>query len=376
MAMLFVGRTQMSKDQICKMFGVDLKKILKNPSFEVAKHRQKIDRVNGGVLKSGKGMGSRSHFMATDPTTNMKVEIRYAESHVPKAVGNTIMDVFEPRYVQFMGTKKAFQNDPELAIYWFLHPNNSLSPLRDAKNKTKPKIEYIDNKKRAQAQNNEIDALTNALTHSTSVPYDQLVVLAKGLGLKGVHGKEEDEVRGIVRKFAATNPKIYNEKILSRLTSYEGKIYHFVDLGIFNLKTIGGIRRWSWAKGQKEGETILDIVNSTQDAKAALKNHIFNDMNSWMYLLDNIHEAETASEKAEAFLRSQEPVIEAVNEPVQVVGDQLPDYLKNVNNDTPVVKMESFQDALAYLTERDGKRPANPVASKFLKDFQEGLVTL
>lgn len=376
MAMLFVGRTQVSKEEICKKFGVDLAKILKHPSFEVSKHRKKIDRVNGGVVKTGVGMGSRSHFIATDPATSMKVEIRYAQSHVPKQVGDSMMDVFEPRYVQFMGGKKAFQNDPELAIYWFLHPNNSLSPLRDPKNKNKPKIEYIDNKKRAQDKNESIDALTDALSHAKTLPYAELVVLAKGLGLKGIHGKEEDDVRATVREYASRYPKIYNEKALTRITSYEGKIIHMIDLGVIKMSTIGSVRRWTWAQGPKEGEVIVDIQNATQDAKVALKNYIFEHIQEYAYLLDNIHEGVSAREKAEAFL-SQPVSSEEISANIQI-GDALPDHLRTINQETvttmPLSKVKVFADAVEYLTSRDGKRPSPTVASQFLKDVLSGAV--
>lgn len=373
MGMLFVGRQQVSKEQICQMYGVDFKKIMKNPAFEVSKHKKWKDRANGNIIRAGKGMGARSHFMATDPATSMKVEIRYAQSHVPKQVGNVLQDVFEPRYVQFMGMKKAFQNDPELAIYWYLHPNNSESPLRDPKNKAKAKIEYIDNKKRADSKNATIDLLTDALSHAKNLDTSELVILAKGLGLKGINGKEEDAVRADVREYAYKFPKLYMEKADSSLTYYEGKLIHLVDTGIIKLTTMGSVRRWSWAAGQKEGEVITDVVNSSQDAKLALKNYVFSNLNDYMYLLNNITDELSAKQKAEQFLASiEKPKSEAK---VEVVGEALPDYLKGVNQE-PVpatgskLNINSFAEAVAYLTERDGKRPSNADASKWFKQLK------
>lgn len=366
--MLFVGRTQLSKEQIASKFKFDLKKIMKNPSFEVASHRKKIDRINGGVIKTGKGMGSRSHFMATDPDTGLKVEIRYAQSHVPKQVGNVLQDVFEPRYVEFMGSKKAFQNDPELAIYWFLHPNNALSPLRDKNNKTKPKIEYIDVKKRALDKNAGIDALTDALSHAKSLSGIELVILAKGLGLKGIKGKEEDDVRADVREFASKFPKLYNEKVATRTTELEGKIWHLVDEGVMKLSTIGTTRRWSWAKGEREGEFIVDIINVNQDARVALKNHIFSDLNNYMNALNHITETLTANEKAQEYLNSLDAKESIASESV-TIGNGLPDYLKT---NTVEEKMpETFMEAVEYLTKKNGgQRPSNAAVSKWLKELK------
>lgn len=374
MGMLFVGRTQVSKEEFCLKFGIDFKKVMKNPSFEVAEHRKKVDRINGGVIKTGKGMGSRSHFMATDPKTNMKVEIRYAQSHVPKQVGNVLQDVFEPRYVQFMGSKKAFQNDPELALYWFLHPNNELSPLRDPKNKTKPKIQYIDIKKRAADKNSAIDQLTDALSHAKNLDATELVILAKGIGIKGIHGKDEDAVRAEVREYAYKFPKLYMDKANSQITYIEGKIYHLVDTGVIKLSNLGSIRRWSWAQGEREGEIIVDVVNTTQDAKLSLKNHIFNNLNNYLYLLNNITADLGAKQKAEKYLESMKPQEEAPA--VETIGDALPEYLKSVNSEeynaaeSPNKIPETFQEAVDYLTKRDGKRPSNIDASKFLKDLK------
>lgn len=373
MGMLFVGREQLSKEQFCQRFGLDLKKIMKHPSFEVAKHRKVIDRANGNIVKAGKGMGMRSHFMATDPRTSLKVEVRYAQSHIPKQVGNVLQDVFEPRYVQFMGMKKAFQNDPELALYFAVHPTNSESPLRDPKNTTKPKITYIDTKKRAEEKNATIDALTEALEHAKNLDESKLVILAKGLGIKGVSTKEIEDIRADVREFAYKFPKIYNEKALSQITYYEGRILHLVDLQIIKLSSIGSIRRWSWASGERSGETIVDIQNSTVDAKTALKNHIFNDINNYMYLLNNITDTETARQKAERVLSEKEEVNTEVVLDAPVIGDALPEHLKNVGStlveELPEIP-RSYQEAVEILTKKNGKRPSPTDASKFWKEHK------
>lgn len=366
--MLFENRTQVDAEYLMKKYATieDYNKILKKPSFEASKNRQKIDKVNGGRVKTNKGVMMRASFMATDPKTKLKAEIRYAVSSNPKLVGDRIIDQFEPRYVKAEGANFSFQNDIHLAVYMFLNANNSLSPLR-GNSKAKPKFEYVDTKKRAMAKTEKIDALGKAMEHSRNVKEADLVILAKGLGIKGVDKKEAFEVRADIMEFAMNKPTIYNEKINTQLTYIEGRIWNLIDKGIVKLTNVGSVRRWAWVKGERAGEHILDISNTTQDARQALKNYFFTDINSHMNLLNNITNDITAEEKAKRDLEiieeqqnAENIVVGAAHVEERVIGDALPAHLREPSQefkDAANGPKYTEKDAIAALTDEFGNPP-------------------
>lgn len=372
--MLFENRKQISAVDLMMKYASRgaYDALLKKPSFEIDKSRKRVDNVNGGVIKTPKATGTRSHFMATDKNSRLKVEIRYASSHNPKVVGDRIIDTFEPRYVESKGATFAFQNDIDLAVYMYLHPNNSLSPLRSGN--AKGKYEYIDTKQRSKAKMDGINALTDALSHAQNLDEDRLVVFAKGLGIKGVDKKDSYDVRADLMEFAQKYPKVYNEKRNTELTMVEGRIVNLIDKGIVKLNTIGNMRRWSWAKGELEGEHILDIQNVTQDAKQSLKNFFFGDINKWMNVLNNITNDMNAQEKAEKALQAMEDKLNGVVEDngEKTIGADLPAHLRS---DVEVQEFKSTpkyneEDAIRILTEEDeyGQKPHHNKVKKWLRE--------
>lgn len=334
--MLFENKKQVTAEQLMLKYATaeDYRKLLKAPSFEVTKDRKKVDRINGNRIKSPKALMMRSHFLATDKATKLKVEIRYAESHVPKAIGERVVDQFEPRYIQTTGQAFAFQHNIDLAVYLFLHPNNTLSTLKNQNVKAKSKFEFIDTKKRAQAKNSAIDELSDALIHAKTLSEDELLVFAKGLGIKGLDKKDLEDVRADVREFAVKYPKIYNEKAKSQVTMIEGRIVNLIDKGAVKLQTVGNVRRWSWTVGEREGEHIMDILNPTQDARQALKNFFFNDITTYMGILENINTDLSVKQKLEMTLaamnNSAQNSTSTQEVPDRVIGDALPPHLADV----------------------------------------------
>lgn len=358
--MLFENRKQISAEALMLKYATrgDYENLVKRPSFEVSKNRRKIDRINGGAIKVPKSTGMRSHFMATDSTTKHKVEIRYAESNNTRIVGDRVIDSFEPRYVNTNGATFAYQHDLDLAVYMFLHPNNTLSPLASPASKNKGKYEYIDTKKRSQDKIATIDALTDALSHAKSLNEDRLVILAKGLGIKGIDKKEVSDVRADVMEFASKYPKVYNEKAGTEATYIEGRITNLIDKGVVKLATIGNVRRWSWASGELTGEHILDVVNVTQDAKQSLKNFFFSDINKWMNVLNDINNNMSAREKMNKALEEMESgkdvnASEPAYQQERTIGDALPAYLQSATPEGESIPKYTKEDAIRILTEED-----------------------
>lgn len=380
--MLFENRKQITAEALMMKYGTreDYEKILKKPAFEVAKSKKRIDKVNIGKVKTNKSNMIRSHFMATDKASKLKVEIRYAESNNTKIVGDRVVDQFEPRYVSMSGATFAFQNDIDKAVFLFLHPNNGLSTLRPAGTKAGATYEYIDTKKRAQAKSNEMDALTEAMSHSSNLSDEKLILLAKGLGLKGIDKKDVYEIRTEVREYAMKFPKEYNQKINTELTYVEGRIWNLIDKGVFKLTNVGTTRRWSWSGGERDGEFILDIQNVTQDARVSLKNYIFNDLTTWMNLLSSANTEISSRENAERALKAMQGdmmgdgrQIVYVDDPTErVIGDALPTYLKEsaVDTSVPVPKYTEEDAIRALQAESDypDERPHHMKIQKWLRE--------
>jgi hypothetical protein len=377
--MLFIDKKQVTREELAFRFGIDLKKIEKRPEFEATKTF--IDRINGGRKKSPAGHNILSKVMIQDPKTKMTVEIRYAETNNQRVVGDRVIDKFEPRQIVFTGSAMAFDKtnpvDLDKALYIALYPSNAFSPVRTERS-GKAKHEFVDTSARAEKRIGEINSMGEAILHATQVNGEDMRIFAKGLNIAGVEYKEDREVRADLMEYAQKNPTVYIKAKDSQLTIIEGRIENFVDKGIFKLETIGSVRRWSWTSGPKEGEIITDIINTTQDAKQSLKNHIYNNINEFMPVLSNLTETLSSRIVAEKALQAASQTLETLNAPFQqTIGDELPEHLKNINVIEPINLgglPTSFAEATDYLEKAVGKRtPA--LASKLMKGINTGEIT-
>lgn len=381
--MLLVDKKQVTREELAFRFGIDLKKIEKRPEFEATKSF--IDRINGGRKKSPAGHNTLCKFMVQDPKTKMTVEIRYAETNNQRVVGDRVIDKFEPRQIVFSGSAMAFDKtnptDLDKALYLALYPSNAFSPFRTERS-GKAKHEFIDTSARAEKRIGEINNMGEAILHATQVNGEDMRIFAKGLNIAGIEYKEDREVRADLMEYAQKNPTIYIKAKDSQLTIIEGRIENFVDKGIFKLEQIGNVRRWTWTSGPKEGEIITDIINTTQEAKQALKNHIFNNINEFMPLLNTLTQtlsSRITAEKALKDLAEQSATQQlASSQPYQqTIGDELPEHLKSINSTEQINLGElptSFAEATDYLEKAVGKRtPA--LASKLMKGINAGEIT-
>jgi len=369
--MLVLGNNQVTRVDLAKMFGFDLQKLEKYPAFEIDKDRKWKDKANGNVVKAGAGMSFRSHFTVQHPHTGLKEVLRYVKSRGTKTVGNQLKETFEPRDIRFMGMKNEYKNDLDMAVFLYLHPDNADSPVRTTMNVvTRPKLTYIDKQKRASDRISGVNLVAKAMSHVNGLSDEEITILAKGLGFKNVDRTEPESVKADVLEFALKSPKLYMEQSESQLTILRGKIQHMADSGIFKIEKIGNVRRWKWATGSNEGGTVVDIINQTVDSREALINHIFSHINDYLPSIQNMTDSLNARQVAERALKPKDdvPVYTEQVEPQRIVGDDLPDHLKTINQNTLENPLPTnFQEAVSYLTKRDGKRPSNAVAASFLK---------
>lgn len=359
--MLVINDKIISRTDLCKRFEVDIERIKKRPEFEGLKSW--TDHANGGKKRFNSGSNVLARILVEDKDNEMPLEIRYAVSR-RKNKDNDDYD-YSPARVTFEGEGMQLSEDLDLAVFAYLHPTNSLSPFHKAGDKSS--FEFVDTTARATKRINDLDALGEAIVHAKTISGNDARILAKGLGIPGIEGKEDREVSADLMDYASKNPAVYLQKKSQRITMVEGQIEHFIDKGIFKQETIGETRRWIWTAGQRTNEVILDIYNVTLNAREALKNHILGDLNNYLFLLNNMNESISSREKA---IRD----LETIPDPKtgETIGNNLPDHLKNIGIGGVLPK--TFNEAKDYLTAKTGKSFAPKIIAQLYKGVNEGTI--
>lgn len=358
--MLVINDKVIARDKLCEQFGLEYANIEKKPEFEGL--RTWIDMSNGGKKRYNAGFNIVTSFTIEDEETKMPLEIVYATRK------STNKDTKDPEYfpkrVSIQGEGMNLMGDLDLAVWLALHPMNMTSPLNKG---LKPSIEFVDTRARAKKRINDIGQLGEAIVHAKSIKGEEMRILAKGLGLYGIENKEDEEVSADLQDFAMKNHVVYMEKKDKRLTMIEGQIEHFVDKGIFKLENVGQVRRWSWTTGERTGETIVDIINTVVNAKEALKNHIFNDINNYLFYLNNVSETMSARERAVQALNNIK------DESGKSIGNELPEHLKKIGKGGNLPT--DFNEAKDYIMAKTNKRASSAVIARLYKGVIDGSIT-
>ena len=377
--MLLIDNEKVSRDELAKRFKFDLSKIEKQPSFEVDKSKISKDKANGNVIKVNAGTSIRSHFYVNDPITKVNVQVKYAKGQQTKQVGKEMVTEYSPRYVKFFketgdgghnsSTKFSFQDDLDLAVYFYLNPQNRFSPLRAKNNKKEIGYEFIDTKARALDKMSGLNKTADAMAHAKAMADDAVVIISKGLGFQKVDSKDTDTLRADLLEFALKKPTEYMDAVNTGIVRTEGLIVNLIDRGVLVLDKINGVRQWKWASGEREGESIgSQITNPTQDAKSVIKNYILNNLHIYKTVLETTTDNLKSKEKAKEFFKAQE--VES-----NVIGEDLPEHLREVNQTKPTILLpQDFQACKDFVEARGYKKLTNKI--KILNDgIQDGSVT-
>lgn len=377
--MLLIDNQLVSRRELADKFSIDLAKIEKQPSFEVDKSKISIDRANGNITKVNAGTSIRSHFYSTDPKTGLTIEVKYAKGKSEKTVGEKRYTEYSPRYVKYFkdlqdggqhsGTKFSFQDDLDLAMYFYLNPQNKFSPLRNKSKKGAIGYEFIDTKARAVDKMSNLNKTATAMAHAKDIDDFKLIIMAKGLGFQKVDSKDVDTLRADLLEFALKKPEAYMNAVETGIVHSEGLIINLIDRGVLSLNKQHGIRQWEWTSGEREGEPVgPQITNPTQDAKSVIKTYILNNIHTYNSVLNSITDTMNAREKAAAFFKVD-------SEEKDVVGDGLPEHLRVINQNVDTSPLPTdFQSAKAYVEAKGyAKTPTNVKA--FIEAVNSGEVT-
>lgn len=278
--MLLINKTQVTIGDIEKKLGIRLPvdKILKKPLYEINPALVIPDHHNNGAgaVKCRQGIEFPAYFRVK-LKNGEDVEIRYCTNRTPDRTTHGQTEVFSPRKVAFEGKAEFIGDEADKAVYYYLHFYNRQSPFRNTgyQYAGKPfEYEFQDNEAKADASIAMIRLRTEATTHALKLDGEELMIIAKGMKLEGVHGMEPREVKATLMQFADSNPKLYMEKAQSQVNHIIGLIYDAIDKDIFKLENYGGINRWRWALGAKKDELIVELSSNVRDLKEALIMHI------------------------------------------------------------------------------------------------------
>lgn len=278
--MLLINKTQVTIGDIEKKLGIRIPvdKIKKKPLYEINPVHVVPDHHNNGAgaVKVRQGIEFPAYFRVK-LRNGEDVEIRYCTNRTPDRTTHGQTEIFTPRKVSFEGKAEFIGDEEDKAVYYYLHFYNKQSPFRmkGFQYEGKPfEYEFQDNEAKADASIAMIRLRTEATTHALKLDGEELMIIAKGMKLEGVHGMEPREVKATLMQFADSNPKLYMEKAQSQVNHIIGLIYDAIDKDIFKLENYGGINRWRWALGAKKDELIVELSSNVRDLKEALIMHI------------------------------------------------------------------------------------------------------
>lgn len=324
--MLIVNKEPMSPKQVLEKFGITdviLGKLQKHGVFDITEHRKTMD-MGTKRLKHGAGLDFPANFFVKDQDGNT-VEIRFATSISTKNMENRSVDVYEPRAVKFIGEAEQ-KIDLDEALYFFLHPKNQSSPFRAMGNYTSlPDYIYDDKQAKAQTKLKEMDMLTEALIHAREVSGEEMEIFARGMGIPNVENIDESEIRSQLAQMAQQDPYNYLKKKDSRVTEFEGKIYHAIEKGIFLLNDTFGNKRWVWGVGRDKGRTIVDVNVAESDTTGVLMTHLKENIGEYYDLIEGAKKSINAESNAEAFLSSVKAEKNGGKKKEYATNDILPD---------------------------------------------------
>jgi len=304
--MILIDKEQVTHDKIARALGIelDIDKIVKRPVFDIAPHRLIKDPANGpNAKRSRKGVDFPAFFNFRNKS-GKTVEIRYATGRTPNPATDGRTELFAPRMLAFEGESELIADDPDKALFFFLHFYNASSPCRPEGAKLPIEWEYVDNIKKANDRIALIGKKREAMLLADTLEGDALLIVAKGLRIHGVSAMDELAVKAEVLEFAMNKPEEFVSKANSQVNQIEGLIIDAIDKQIFVMADEYGQKSWRWGMGTNEGETIVQFAAGIKDAQQSLISHIQQDINKYLPVLINMAKTVNIKKNAEKQLEN------------------------------------------------------------------------
>lgn len=321
--MILIDKEQVTLDELSKKLGIelDIEKIIKRPVFDIAQRRLFKDPANGpNARKSRKGVDFPAHFVFRN-AKGKSVEIRYATGRTPNPATEGRTELYAPRMLAFEGESELLAEDPDKAVFFFLHFYNLQSPCRQPDSKLPIEWEYVDSVAKANARIATIGKKREAMLLADTLEGDALMIVAKGLRIHGVSAMDELAVKAEVLEYAMNKPEEFITKANSQVNQIEGLIIDAIDKQIFVMGDEYGQKSWRWGMGTNEGETIVQFAPGLKDAQQSLISHIQQDINKYLPVLINMAKTINIKRDAEKQLENVDILSHFQKEKEAVVED-------------------------------------------------------
>lgn len=379
---------QITTDDLAKMMKIEpsiLKKLQKNPVFEINPKLTRPDKLNGGVIApSGKSSKPKIFIMVdksgiiTSEVGGIRKEIRYALSIVPDKL-NARISTYEPKRLVFNDQLDIVPNLEE-ALFKYCLPSCKDSPIADTRNWY---YSFQNKEAKAAAINTTGQNIAKALafisnsTENGGLSDNQISLIAKGIYAQNrnpaiipnpsAKNKTIQEIKADLITLALKDPELFLNSCDDDVNEFYGMVLDAVDRGIFEIRKGSKTRAWYWADGPQSGTHIADIGDSVNEFDA-LKSAIEANPNAYY---GNITKAVTAAAGKQSiadFMKSK-----------KAEGTQIEDEsLVNTGQQSPTVFVmpgsydESIEMAKLF---NNGNRPSPKILGKFWTAIKENLVT-
>lgn len=309
--MILIDKVQMTTEDVAEMFNVPLTKLTKRPEFDLNESRKNTKKIGQSKeISSPAGTRVPAYFMGK--WKGKVIEIRYAEAINQVYKGEKLVDEYHPLKVMFSGEAMLVEStDPDLAVYFYLHPLQETSPFRD-QIKERWHWSFKDLVARSTKELEKFNTLREALNEIEDLDGEKLKVVAKGMGISGVDSMEEVTIKAELSKKAAENPETFMANLTKKEIMFRGLILNGIDRSLFKIKDNFGNKSWVWGAGKFTGSPVVDIVSDTIPHTEVLVNHILSNINYYYAEIMNVTSSLNAKEVATDYLNNSDFDLDSV----------------------------------------------------------------
>lgn len=285
---------QITADDLATIMGITpeiVRKIKKNPVFEVNPKLTKPDKLNGGVsapagkgnkpviyVKVGPATKDAPWGVRTDKDIQAKtLKLRFCDSIIPDR-DNVNYFTYEPKRLNFYDRLEVIPNNIERALFFYCLPACHNSPVTDKRNWY---YMFQDKESKAQIDVDKATSISKAFAlinngiGNGGLSDASLMLVAKGLytlnsGSKlipnpSAKNKTILEVKADLINLAYKDPQLFLNSTDDDVNKFYGMVMDAVDRGIFAIRSAGKQKTWFWEKGPEKGQSICHVVGNDSD---------------------------------------------------------------------------------------------------------------
>lgn len=375
--MILVNKKQVNLNDLGKALGIEipLDLIKKKPLYEINPALVIKDPANGPMATKCRQAMEFPCVFNTTLKNGEAVEIRYCLTRTPDPKTHGSTEKYSPRVCEFEGRAEFVKDDLDKAVFFWVHFYNKTSPFRQVGQPFE--YELVDDDAKARELIEHLTLRGRAATHASALQGEQLMIIAKGMGIPGVQSMEPMMVKAQLMQFASDQPAEYLVKAESNVTHVKGLIVDSIDKGIFVLDNQFNVKRWRWGEGVRKGELLVEISNNVPDHNEALVTHISQHIQDILPVLMETAKNVNGSKSLEAGAKDIDVMaglgLKDDEQPDGKEGEQNAGH--NKVNTTPMALPSNYAEASTFLFAKIGSKA--PIFIKKLElGVKDGSVTM